>query len=312
MSTLHSSPHLKRERPDGPTLVSRESKITLTGSQKRYIYMADEFDHSSLGASYYEKKEAYLEASVGGSLVTVRPERLVKRNVEPGQGGEKRGLVTGFSSASRRRLMRVIASVERAERPVFVTLTYPDEFDDNMSKWKRDIDVLGKRLLRKVAGVGFVWRIEFKERQSGKSSGRIAPHFHLLIYNASYRELRTFIPDAWYDIVGSLIDDHLRAGTRVEKIHSFGGIMRYVGKYITKVDGFPGEWTGRAWGIIGRESLPWAVRVVISLSEDEGKRLIRLGRKMMRLKGKTLVHGVTWIVNTESVLDYLELLQGFT
>jgi len=306
LSTSHTSP-FGGKGPGG-----REVKVTLTRSEKEFIRMADVLDHSRLGASYYEKKEAEIELYLGGSLVRARPERLVKRNAEPGTGGGKRGIVTGFSGASRKRLMRVIASVERSERPVFVTLTYPDEFDLDASKWKRDIDVLGKRLVRKLSGAGLVWRIEFKRRKSGKNKGRVAPHFHLLIYNASYRELRDFIPDAWFSVVGSGSGDHLEAGTRVEKIWSFGGIMRYVGKYITKVDEFPAEWTGRAWGIIRKENLPFAVKVVISLSEEEGKKLIRLGRKMLKLNGKTLVHGLTWIVNAERVLDYLEFLRGFT
>jgi len=198
--------------------------------------------------------------------------------------------------------------LERGERPVFVTLTYPDVFSEDMARWKRDIDVFGKRLARNRPQAGFIWRIEFKERQSGAGQGKVAPHFHLLVYGASYRDLLGWVPVAWWAVVGSKNEDHLRAGTRVERIHSFGGIMRYVGKYIAKEDDYPDDWQGRAWGIIGRANLPWAVEVVISLTEEQGIKLVRLGRKMIKARGRSFSHGLTWIVNAERVLDYLEYL----
>ncbi len=208
--------------------------------------------------------------------------------------------------------MRLIASLERGERPIFVTMTYPDIFPSELDKWKRDIDVFGKRLARNNTGAGFIWRIEFKERKSGLSAGKIAPHFHLLVYGAGYRDLLGWVPGAWWEVVGSGDDDHLRVGTRVERIYSFGGIMRYVGKYIAKEDSYPDNWQGRVWGIVGRASLPWAVEIIISLTEDQSTRLIRLGRKMIKAKGRSFSHGLTWIVNAERVLDYLEFLVDYT
>lgn len=207
--------------------------------------------------------------------------------------------------------MRIIASLERGERPIFVTMTYPDIFPGELSKWKRDIDVFGKRLARRHPEAGFLWRIEFKERKSGVSAGEIAPHFHLLVYGAGYRDLLGWVPAAWWSVVGSANEAHLRAGTRVERIHSWGGVMRYVGKYIAKEEDYPEDWCGRAWGIIGRASLPWAVEIIISLTGDQAKKLVRLGRKMIKAKGRSFSYGLTWIVNAERVLDYLEYLVEF-
>ena len=288
----------------------RDHHALLTRSELEFLSMADGRVGNGLDqVHHFDKEEATLELSLGGSLVTAKP----LRPVGGGQvGGGLRGFVTGYSSASRRRQMRLIASLERDERPIFATLTYPDVFTDDIARWKRDIKVFGQRLARHAPELGFVWRIEFKERLSGASVGRVAPHFHLLIYKASYADLRSFVPRAWYDVVGSGSKDHLKAGTRVERIHSYAGIMRYVGKYITKVEDFPLGWAGRVWGVIGRARLPFAPRVIISLSEQEGKSLVRLGRKMLGLKGKTLVFGLTWIMNAGRLLDYLEFLQGFT
>jgi len=268
--------------------------------------MADGRGSELAGRIEYDPPQASVTLSLGGSLVEA------KTGISGGLGGGPRGLVTGFSSAARRRLMRFIASLERDVRPIFVTLTYPDVFDDSHAKWKRDIDVFGKRLKRQFEGAGFVWRIEFKERQTGKGAGRVAPHYHLLVYGAPYRRLLAWIKDNWWEVVGSNDADHYLAGTAVEKIYSYGGVMRYVGKYIAKEDSYPDDWQGKAWGVVGRSRLPFAVKVVISLTEQEAIKLIRLGRKMIKAKGRSFTFGLTWIVNAERVLDYLEWCMGFT
>jgi hypothetical protein len=268
--------------------------------------MADGRSPDVTGQYEFSPDEPKLVVRIGASLATV------KTGLVGASGGGERGEITSFSSASRRRLMRLIASLERGERPIFVTMTYPDIFPDDMAKWKRDIDAFGKRLARKHPEAGFLWRIEFKERKSGRSAGKTAPHFHLLVYGAGYRGLLEWVPVAWWGVVGSKNEDHLSAGTRVERIFSWGGIMRYVGKYIAKRDSYPDGWQGRAWGIIGRPNLPWAVEITISLTQEESVKLVRLGRRMIKAKGRVFSYGLTWIVNTERVLDYLEFLMGFT
>ena len=260
------------------------------------------------GASRYEfsPEEPKLVLRLGGSLA------VVKTGLGGAVGGGGRGEVTGFSSSSRRRLMRLIASIERQERPVFVTLTYPDVFPPGQDVWKRDIDTFGKRVARRFPSAGFIWRIEFKVRLSGLSVGQLAPHFHLLVYNVHSASLLKMVSAAWWGVVGSGDDDHLRAGTRVERIFSLGGIMRYVGKYIAKEDDYPEGWTGRVWGVVGRKHLPWAVEVVISLTDLQSVNLVRLGRRMIGAAGRSFPHGLTWIVNAERVLDYLEYLCDFS
>lgn len=306
LSTLHISPFQEKKASGALAEYYNEHRATLSRADFERLSEADGRSLDVAGKYEFEPGEPKLIVRIGGSLVQV------KTGVGGGSGGGIRGDVVGFSSASRRRLMRLIASLERDARPVFVTMTYPDVFPEGLDKWKRDIDVFGKRLARQYPQAGFLWRIEFKERQSGESRGRVAPHFHLLVYGASYRDLRGWVPGAWWAAVGSRHADHLRVGTRVEHIYSWGGIMRYVGKYIAKEDDYPSEWQGRAWGVIGRGNLPWAVEVVIGLTHDESTKLVRLGRKMIKAKGRSFSYGLAWIVNAERVLDYLEFLSGFT
>lgn len=306
MSTSHISPFLSENAFQGVSDYYLDHRALLSRVDFEYLASADGRSLDVTGRHEFAPEEPKLILRLGGSLAQV------KTGLGGGAGGGLRGAVTGFSSGARRRLMRTIASLERSERPVFVTLTYPDLFVDDIEKWKRDLDVFGKRLSRQIPDAGFVWRIEFKERLSGAGEGNVAPHFHLLVYNASYRVLLDWVAGAWWNVVASEDEDHLRAGTSVEKIRSFGGVMRYVGKYIAKEDVYPDFWHGKAWGVVGRGNLPWAVEVIIDLTAEQSIKLVRLGRKMIKATGRSFVFGLAWIVSAERVLDYLEFITGFT
>lgn len=305
LSTSHTSPSFQ-EVPSPFGIFGPSVGGGLSTAEEKYVRLANISTLEFFRLPEFRLHEPKMTVMSGGSLVTVKTGR-----VRVGSGGGGRGEVTGFSSASRRRLMRLVASLERDARPIFVTLTYPDVFPADLDRWKRDIDVFGKRLARKSTQAGFLWRLEFKERKSGASAGMLAPHFHLLVYGASYRDLIAWIPRTWWEVVGSGNSKHFRAGTRVEHIYSWGGIMRYVGKYIAKEEDYPPGWKGRVWGVVGRANLPWAVKVVINLTEDESIKLVRLGRKMIGVKGRSFPYGLTWIVNAERVLDYMEFISGF-
>lgn len=306
LSTLHISPLRGFSADRSVSEYYGEHRALLNGRDYEFLTEADGSGRAVGGKYVYVKPERELVLRVGGSLATVRT------GLSGGAGGGLRGDVTGFSSASRRRLMRLIASLSRSERPTFVTLTYPDIVPAGPDKWKRDMDVFGKRAFRAYPEAGFIWRIEFKERKSGLGAGTIAPHFHLLVYGAMWRGLKAWCSSAWWEVVGTGDVNHRKAGSRVERVRSFGGIMRYVGKYIAKEDDYPSDWSGRVWGVIGRKNLPWAVEVVISLTDREAIQITRLGRKMIKARGRSFDYGLTWIVNAERVLDYLEFLSGFT
>lgn len=304
---MHISPFPHRIAIEDYGDYLRDRRAGMTNEQLRIVSMAyGEKDEG--GVFLLETLEAYAAVAVGGSLVVVKPERPVPGSVV----GGARGLVRSFSSASRRRLMRMVASMERSNRPLFVTLTYPDKFSVDRARWKRDLDVFGKRFRRQFDRAGFVWRIEFKERKTGQSKGVVAPHFHLLVWGVSVLEFREWADVAWYGVVASGDEKHLRAGVSSERIKSFNGTLRYVSKYIAKLDNVPLDWSGRVWGVVGREKLPWVPVVVIPLSSAVATRAVRLGRKMIGLTGKTLVFGLTWIMNGERMLDYLECVAGFT
>lgn len=257
-----------------------------------------------------EGDSAILELRLGGTLAKVSLPRVRVPSRGMLVGGGKRGLVTGMSTASRRRMMRLIASVERGVQPIFVTLTLPGKASSDHSEWKGYLDKFRKRLVRAHPGAAAIWRIEFQTRKTGPSLGEVVPHYHLLVYGVSYFDLRQFVPGSWAEACGGGDEDHLRAGTRVERVKSFRGIMRYAAKYLTKDCVLPDGWQGRSWGVISKKMLPLAPLVTIEVPATVGVKIVRLARKMMKLKGKVLRYGVTWIIRAERVLDYIEFLAG--
>jgi hypothetical protein len=97
-----------------------------------------------------------------------------------------RGEITEFSAASRRRMLEVMAKVQQAAVPFFVTLTYPDEFPLYREDYKRHLETFFDRLQRRWPGAAVIWKLEFKERKSGQNKGKIAPHYHLFVYGVPW------------------------------------------------------------------------------------------------------------------------------
>ena len=100
---------------------------------------------------------AYVSSAIGGSVSTLSFEdTTIKNRLSPSRhrGGGIRDRVRGFSRASRRNLLRRLASINRRAfrafkgRMIFVTLTYPHEYPDDPELCKRHLKALRKRLQR--------------------------------------------------------------------------------------------------------------------------------------------------------------------
>lgn len=211
---------------------------------------------------------------VGGGLVKVQRENEECGGAGP---GGMRGQAQ-FSYASRRRLLFTLSKVKREAVPVFVTLTYPGEFSSDALVWKKDLDDFSKRFRRRWSSGCFVWRLEFQKRG--------APHFHLLVWGASYVELFTWVSRAWYQVVGSGDQRHLMAGTRVEELRDYRGALGYASKYLGKVDQVKYKDVGRWWGIVGRKNIPWARLVVAAISNPDACEFLRYLRRFAHLKSR--------------------------
>lgn len=131
---------------------------------------------------------ASLELWKGGSLARVC--LPVDRDRPGKRGGGKRGKCGPFGPRSRNRLMETTNKIRRGTLPFFVAFTYPDQFPTNPEVWKEHLEALLKRLRRVHPQAAALWRLELVPRKSGENVGKIAPHFHLLIWN---------VPEKWED-----------------------------------------------------------------------------------------------------------------
>jgi len=176
----------------------------------------------------------------------------------------KRGLVTGFSSGSRRRLIRQLARLE-IETAKFLCLTYPSSYPDPQTA-KNHLRALFERFRRLAPKSSGIWRMEFQERG--------APHFHVLMFNLPwlpFAELRQM----WCEIIGHDPDEAIFV--RIERVKSKRGVMYYASKYMSKpTDGEKSFalfnyvtylHAGRVWGVFNRAFLPLAELLKCALEQ---------------------------------------------
>lgn len=165
------------------------------------------------------------------------------------QGGGARGEVKAFSRQSRKRMLDFMRSLNRdtCGLPLFVTLTYPGQYSDDPAIWKRDLDSFRKALRRRYPAAWGPWKLEPQQRG--------APHFHLLLFGVKHIS-KHWLSRTWYRIVGSEDEKHLKAGTQVDRIRSWQGVISYAAKYLGKeLDWLPESWrqgVGRWWGMVNK------------------------------------------------------------
>tara|TARA_Y100000589_G_C27189549_1_gene644197 strand:- start:2510 stop:3502 length:993 start_codon:yes stop_codon:yes gene_type:complete len=194
-----------------------------------------------------------LEIALGGSLVRVKGKKpFINKSRQ-----YTRGVISGFSNASRRNMMRLLASIDKEAlmfKPLFVTLTYPSSWPDDPKQWKRHLDNWLKRLRRRYPDCAAIWKLEAQQRG--------APHYHLLLFNIPHL-CKDWLAQSWYEVVDSNDPRHRQAGTRIESIRSWNGCFAYASKAMgNPVHELPAGWerVGRMWGVSGKEHLP--IRIV--------------------------------------------------
>jgi len=207
-------------------------------------------------------------------------------------GGGKRGVITGFSRQSRRRMFKWLACLDKSRLwgpPLFITLTYPggDESDwlPYALNHKRHLDTFCKWLERRSPESFTLWRLEPQKRG--------APHYHLLMFNVPHLP-HEVLARRWWEVVGSGDVDHLAAGTSVEGCRSWHGAAYYVSKYLGKESALevlslatPQLWQhpGRWWGVRNRKNVPVELEVYEVDPNSSFYRVRRIMRGVARSKG---------------------------
>lgn len=215
-------------------------------------------------------------------------------NGKKARPGADRGVIRGFSRASRKRMIEFMASIRGATGDMyFVTMTYDDW------SWLRkptdhhdDFEAFRKRFERAFPNWRAIWRVEVKTRQSGILTGSKVPHFHLLIFTgrndddatkeANSEGFRAWGVRVWGEILQTQNPSFEKYGYHVTPVRSRKHAASYVSKYIGKVDDDDIS-CGRRWGRIGQFDTRSSERVL--LAYDEAIELKRLIRRWLRNKG---------------------------
>lgn len=192
----------------------------------------------------------------------------------------KRGEVKEFSWRSQRNLLRAVYNAG-CEFKAWICLTYPAEFPRDGVVVKGHLHELLDEVGKKVAGVEYLWCMEFQERG--------APHFHVLV---SEWIPKLWLSRSWFRIVGSGDPKHLRAGTKVQRVESREGagqdmasvLKRYSAKKAQKVVpetfGRVGRFWGCSYGLVPKET--------VECTHEEGDRAWRVLRKLLEHRGVTV------------------------
>lgn len=248
---------------------------------------------------------------------------VYKRNRQPVMTGKdnqppSRGAVVEMSRKSRRRLMQRLATIRSDILPLFITLTWPDEQVAKAGELgpeiKRQIDVLGKRLLRWSSVASVVWRVEWKPRKSGRFRGVVVPHVHALVWrpvpacDSWQARFDEWCRQQWHEIAGEGNPAHKIYGTDVRLPGDGDHVMRYVSKYVAKESSIElPEGSGRAWGVIGRRNLPVDGAIVLDVSKvppgEVEKQLVKMAEGYQPPE-----ENETWVMFGDAGITLLMLL----
>lgn len=184
-----------------------------------------------------------------------------------------RGGITSFSPASRRRLQRLLSTVEWSKLPPcsFATLTFHRVPDD----WHRIFNVWLQGLRR--AGVPYLWRLEPQRRG--------APHWHVMLWAepAVVAAARAH----WHRLASLGSRAHKLYGFHIRALDSYRAAAAYVSKYVAKLSPVTSLLLAghRHWG--ASRGLPCAPQLVGACTSPEYAQLRRAARRLMRARNRT-------------------------
>lgn len=175
-----------------------------------------------------------------GGTFAVPPTRTTPQEPPKRKASDISTMSSGSARRLRERLMRIPRSaLEAPDRaPLEMTLTLPGQ---NWMAYVPQLEAARKAFLKRLArGWGdrwemgkpaSVWVVELQKRG--------APHFHFLIVGMQLAQdemsaFREWVSRAWWEVVASGQESHLKAGTEVDWVKSHDGYLGYMTKYLTK------------------------------------------------------------------------------
>lgn len=246
--------------------------------------------------------------SIHADLVKIKSNYSMSSNVPLPKNNDVRGEISGFSAASRKRLIEFMACVRYDTQLVFLTLTYPDKFSSDTLVWKAHFEAFRRRFERKYPQYRAIWRLEIKQRKSGTNKGQDAPHFHLMIFTNNSEEpnistefvsshgrshekavsplskdVEKWASAAWTAIVDG-DSDHSEHGAFAVAVRNRRHAYKYISKYVAKMDDDTHA-VGRRWGRIG--DFDTLASRVGTMSQAQYIQFRRLVRGWLKARGST-------------------------
>lgn len=181
-------------------------------------------------ANIQSKPELTVQCSVQGNAAEYK--LIYNRTAKRSRGDRKQ--VKDFSPRARLAMLKHFHRIdfEHYVRPLFITLTYPDEWAQPTYDQRITHRKIFARKLEKLTGrtVPAAWRLEWMPRKSGKLIGIPCPHWHLLVFR------HTFIPYeeinlAWRQTIHCW-NHYCR--TEIKRCWDETGIQEYIAKYVSK------------------------------------------------------------------------------
>lgn len=198
--------------------------------------------------------------------VVMKKQRVHLQSVKPTVGG-KRGDISGFSFASRRRmrlaLLRSDLNQECFRFGLTITLPWQGDFGDEWLEGFRACFHRWQTSFRKVhSRWAMIFRVELQQRG--------APHVHAIVY-APANEISRFGASFWYkfkeectlrwykalkgEMRGGDIQGFFKHSVSVDNIRDDAAMFRYLADHASKQKQAQLGYRGKQWGIVGKSNL---------------------------------------------------------
>ena len=195
------------------------------------------------------------------------------------RGGGRRGVSVGYTDGSRRRLKRLLDTLERGAVPAFVTLTTADGPDGPPPPG--EVERMRRAFFAALAGradfaaVSAVWLREWERRERGAWAGAWGAHVHALTYEPggwparSLEAFRAFTADTWAGLGGGRVEVERARNPDAARLYLVGA-EKVTGPKdrAALLAAFP-DGTGRAWGTFRRDLLPTVDPIEVEVSAAE-------------------------------------------
>lgn len=249
--------------------------------------------------------------------------------VPKSEGRTKRGEITSFTAAARRRLRHALLTLSVPDSiRLGITLTVPwivDDFGSLMDEWRDCVNRFCVSFRRAYPHSGLIYRVELQRRG--------APHLHALMY-ISFSDIAAMPGDAdlsapsvvaamlqkinidclvmWVRAVPNMHHGNMghfaRRGVRVESLVSDIVMYRYICDHTSKAKQAQLGYKGKQWGIVGRANFRPSPVSVLPPFQDDGHqvRFMRLLRRVMRyrVKAPNSPFGTVLLGSRRSVGDF--------